>query len=112
MSLNFWLMLGIFIVGIIALIGFFKTKTGGYGRFSTSTFLILISIIVSSLLYSAGKLDSQIMANVLFAVIGFAGGLFTGKENNSGSSKGSDSGRVIVNFGVQKARLSSALVGC
>lgn len=76
-----WLLLGVFVVGIASLIGFFVTKTKGYGRFATSTFLILVVIIVSSLMYSAGKLDGQIMANILFAVIGFAGGLFTGKDN-------------------------------
>jgi len=77
-----WLMLGILIVGLASLVGFFVTKTKGYGRFAASTLLILIVVIISSLMYSAEKLDSQIMANILFAVIGFAGGLFTGKENS------------------------------
>ncbi|MEW8252424.1 MAG: hypothetical protein AB2599_08100 [Candidatus Thiodiazotropha sp.] len=82
-----WLMLGIFIVGLASLIGFFVTKTKGFGRFATSTFLILVALIVSSLMFSAGKLDGQIMANVLFAVIGFAGGLFTGKEQQTSTKK-------------------------
>ncbi len=74
------LVLAIFILGSGALIGFFKTKTDGFGRFTTSTFLILLVVIISSLLYAAGRLDSQIMANVLFAVFGFAGGLFTSRD--------------------------------
>lgn len=84
-----WLMLGVFVIGLAALVGFFMTKTKGYGRFATSTFLILLAVVISALLYAAGKLDGQIMANVLFAVIGFAGGLFTGKEQsntNNGNS--------------------------
>ena len=57
--------------------------TGCYGRFATSTFLILIAVIVSSLLFAGGKLDAQVMANILFAVIGFAGGLFTVKASGT-----------------------------
>ena len=77
-----WLFISIFLVGIGALIGFFITKKPGYGRFTTSTFLILVTLIVSSLLYSAGKLEPQHFANIVFAVIGFAGGLFTGKDES------------------------------
>ncbi|MBF0378025.1 MAG: hypothetical protein HQK72_11155 [Desulfamplus sp.] len=83
MTTSFWLMLGIFVIGLASLIGFFMTKTKGYGRFATSTFLILIALVVSSLMYAADKLDAQIMANIIFAIIGFAGGLFTGKEKPS-----------------------------
>ena len=76
------LMMAIFILGAGALIGFFKTKTDGFGRFSTSVFLILLVVVISALLYAGGKLESQVMANVLFAVFGFAGGLFTSKDGN------------------------------
>lgn len=85
MTIELWLMIGIFIVGLAALIGFFVTKTQGYGRYATSTFLILVVVVIASLLYSAGKLDNQVMGNILFAVVGFAGGLFTGKEQDSNS---------------------------
>ncbi len=78
-----WLMLGIFTVGLASLIGFFVTKTKGFGRFATSTFLILVALIVSSLMFSAGKFDGQLMANIIFAVIGFAGGLFTSNEQKT-----------------------------
>ena len=77
-----WLMIAIFILGAGSLIGFFITKTAGFGRFTTSTFLIILVVTISALLYSSGKLDGQIMANVLFAVFGFAGGLFTSKNGN------------------------------
>jgi len=82
MDNNIWLMIAIFILGTGSLIGFFKTKTEGFGRFTTSTLLIMLVVIISALLYSSGKLESQIMANILFAVFGFAGGLFTSKNGN------------------------------
>lgn len=86
MNQESWLMLGVFVIGLAALVGFFMTKTKGFGRFNTSTFLILLAVVISALLYAAGKLDGQIMANLMFAVIGFAGGLFTGKEQSSSSN--------------------------
>jgi hypothetical protein len=64
-------------IGIIALIGFFITKTKGFGPFNTSAFLILLVLIITSLLYTSCKLDGQTMGNILFAIIGFSGGLFT-----------------------------------
>jgi hypothetical protein len=82
MNIEHWLVIAIFLLGAGSLIGFFRTKTEGFGRFTTSTFLILLVITISALLYSAGKLEGQVMANVLFAVFGFAGGLFTSKNGN------------------------------
>ncbi len=80
MDINAWLLLAIFVIGLIALIGFFCTKTKGFGRFATSSFLLLLVVIVAALLFVAGKLEAQVVANIFFAVIGFAGGLFTGKD--------------------------------
>ncbi len=75
-------MIAIFILGAGSLVGFFITKTEGFGRFTTSTFLIILVVTISALLYAGGKLEGQVMANVLFAVFGFAGGLFTSKNSN------------------------------
>ena len=82
MDSNIWLMLAIFVLGAGSLIGFFKTKTAGFGRFITSTLLIILVLTISGLLYAGGKIESQLIANVLFAVFGFAGGLFTSKTGN------------------------------
>jgi hypothetical protein len=82
MELSHWLMLAIFILGSASLIGFFKTKSEGFGRFTTSTLLVILVVTISGLLYAGGKLEGQVMANVLFAVFGFAGGLFTSKNGN------------------------------
>ena len=82
MTTSILLMIAISILGAASLIGFFITKTEGFGRFTTSTFLIILVVTISALLYAGGKLESQVMANVLFAVFGFAGGLFTSKNGN------------------------------
>lgn len=76
------LLIGIFILGGGSLIGFFKTKTEGFGRYATSTLLVILVVIISGLLFAGGKLEGQVMANVLFAVFGFAGGLFTSKNGS------------------------------
>ena len=79
------LLISILLVGITALIGFFVTKTKGFGRFATSTFLLLLVVIISGLFYAAGKMEAQLLSNIFFAVIGFAGGLFT-KEKSADRS--------------------------
>ena len=75
-------MLAIFVIGAGSLVGFFATKTEGFGRFTTSVLLIIVVVTIASLLYVGGKLDGNVMANVLFAVFGFAGGLFTSKNGS------------------------------
>lgn len=81
MDSNSWLILGIFVIGLVALVGFFVTKTAGFGRFATSVFLLVLVLIVSALLFAAGKLDGEVLANIFFAIIGFAGGLFTHRDS-------------------------------
>ena len=82
MTINEWLMIAIFIIGAGSLIGFFITKTEGFGRFTTSVLLIIIVVTISSLMHAGGKLEANVIANILFAVFGFAGGLFTSKNGN------------------------------
>jgi len=82
MTADNWLMLAIFVIGAGSLVGFFVTKTEGFGRFTTSVLLIIVVVTIASLLYVGGKLDGNVMANVLFAVFGFAGGLFTSKNGS------------------------------
>lgn len=87
MDTNAWLLLAVFVIGLVALVGFFFTKTKGFGLFATSTFLLLLVVVVSALLFAAGKLEVQVLANIFFAVIGFAGGLFRGIECNNSLGK-------------------------
>lgn len=80
MTMNEWLMVGIFIIGVGSLIGFFVTKTPGFGKYTTSALLLILVVTISALLYVGGKIEGETMANIIFAVFGFAGGLFTGKN--------------------------------
>lgn len=82
MTLNEWLTLGIFIIGAGSLVGFFITKTPGFGKYTTSALLLILVVTISALLYVGGKIEGETMANIIFAVFGFAGGLFTGKNGN------------------------------
>ncbi|PCI40488.1 MAG: hypothetical protein COB53_01100 [Elusimicrobia bacterium] len=77
---NNWLMAGIFAIGAGSLIGFFRTKSEGFGRTSTSLLLIITLLTIASLFYAGGKLESAIMANILFSVFGFACGMLASKS--------------------------------
>jgi len=92
MDTNGWLLLAILIVGLVSLLGFFCTKKKGFGRFATSSFLILLVVVITALLFAAGRLEGQVVANIFFAVIGFAGGLFTGRESEAQQTPAADAG--------------------
>ena len=81
-----WLLLGIFVIGLTAVIGFFVTKTKGFGRFATSTLLLLLVLVLSCLFYAGDKMEASMLSNLLFAIIGFAGGLFAPKEKPADDS--------------------------
>jgi len=82
MSVDDWMIIMVFVLGGGCLFGFFKTKSQGFGRFTTSALLIILVLVFSALMFAGGKLEGQVMANVLFAVFGFAGGLFTSKDSS------------------------------
>lgn len=77
MDKDIWVLCALLVVGLVAIIGFFKSKSAGFGPFTTGILLLLLAVVIASLLYSVGRLSDTIMANLLFTVIGFAGGLFT-----------------------------------
>ena len=76
-----WLMVSILMFGMISLFGFFITKKEGFGKFNISSLLLIMIITISSLLYLNDKMEEKTIINIFFAIIGFAGGLFTSKEN-------------------------------
>lgn len=80
MTTNDWLLLGISVLGIAALVGIFVTKTPGFGKYATSLLLLVLVLFIAALCFAAGKIESGVFANVLFAVAGYAGGLITGKQ--------------------------------
>lgn len=76
-----WIILAIFVLSLITLVGFMQTKKTGWGPFNTSTLLVTLVLLIASLLYAGGKLSEQVIANVFFATVGFAGGLFTKEKS-------------------------------
>ena len=74
------LLIGIFLLSAIGLIGFFKTKSAGFGKYTTSTLVLLMVLVLSTLLFASGHFESQYFTNVLMALVGFAGGLINAKE--------------------------------
>ena len=63
-----------------ALFGFFKTKTGGFGRYNTSVLVVILAISFGGLALAAGLIREQAFTSLLMAVVGFAGGMVVGKE--------------------------------
>lgn len=75
-----WLLIGLSVLAVGTVFGIFKTKTPGFGRYSTSVLLLSLVLFVSAMLLVADKIDASVFINIAFAVTGFAGGLVTAKE--------------------------------
>ena len=67
------------ILGSVAVIGIFVTKTPGFGRYSTSVLLLTLVLFVSAFFLVGGQIEAPVFANIVFAITGFAGGLITAK---------------------------------
>jgi hypothetical protein len=93
MDTNAILVICVGVLGAGTLFGFFKTKKPGYGPYNTSTLLLLLVVVVSALTAVSCKLEPQTIANIFFAVIGFAGGLFGRKMAGSGAKNKPESGK-------------------
>jgi uncharacterized membrane protein YhhN len=78
---------GILFVFFVVVIGIFQSKTPGFGKYTTSTLIFTIVLFVASMAFFTDRLEWAPLANILFAALGFAGGLIT----NKAASKDSDS---------------------
>jgi len=67
------------------LLGFFFTKEHGWGRWGTSTLIVILVLFVTAFTFLMGKLGLEPLVNILFAVAGYAGGLLSG-ERAAGTS--------------------------
>lgn len=85
MDNNTWLLISLAVFGLVIFGGFFHTKTRGFGRFATSALLMMTVVFITALLLVAGKIEARVLENVFFAVVGFAGGLITGKDSDTQS---------------------------
>jgi hypothetical protein len=62
------------------LLGFFWTKTEGFGKYTTATLLFVLVLYITSLAFFQGMVEGVHFMNLLAAVAGFAGGLFTAMD--------------------------------
>ena len=65
------------------LFGFFKTKTPGWGPFTTSLPLLLVALFLAGVALLSGKAEWTVVGNLVFAVVGYAGGLITPKKEGT-----------------------------
>jgi hypothetical protein len=70
--------LSVFATGTV--IGIFLTKTQGWGKYSTSALILTVALFIATILLVLGKLESSSFANILFAIVGYAGGLIVSKK--------------------------------
>lgn len=66
-----------------ALFGIFWTKTAGFGKYTTSALVLTLVLLVAAMAFFLGKVEWAPMANILFAVAGFAGGLIASKVGDT-----------------------------
>ncbi len=95
MDLEFqeWVLVSVVAINLVALIGFFFTKQSGFSSSSTSTLLLLLVVGSGGILLASGSLPGelrQVFANIFFAVIGFAGGLYAGRGTASRKQAGGE----------------------
>jgi len=68
------------LLAIATVIGVLWTKTPGWGKYSSSTLILTLALFIATILLVLGKLEGSSFANILFAIIGYAGGLIASKK--------------------------------
>ena len=68
------------IIFLVALVGIFKTKTQGFGKYTTSAILLVLVLFITTLAFFLDKIEASVALNLFFAVAGYAGGLLGGRE--------------------------------
>ena len=77
-----YISLGVILVFAAAIVGIFSTKTPGFGRYNTTALLLALVLFVAAMAFLQGKVEWSPMANILFVVVGFAGGLTAAKTSD------------------------------
>ena len=73
-----WIPISVLAVFACSLLGFFITKGSGFGPYNTSTLVLILVLFVAAMAFFTGKLPNGDFSKILFALVGFAAGLFTG----------------------------------
>ena len=72
--------IGALVISAGVFVGYFNTKTPGFGRYTVSLLIIMIVLFVTLIAVLKDAADPNLLSNVLFAVIGFAAGFTANKE--------------------------------
>ncbi len=67
-------------LGVGTVIGIFVTKIPGWGRFSSSTLILILVLFITAEMLVLGKVEAQPSTNLFFAIVGYAGGLIASKK--------------------------------
>ena len=59
---------------------FWCTKEPGWGPYTTSTLLIVAVVSIAAVLFAGNLLGSDFLENILWAAIGFGGGVLAAKS--------------------------------
>ncbi len=81
-----FLILGMMVFFGFVLDGFFKTSKGGFGRFTSSTLIIIIVLMVSLIALLLGGINGDDITKIILAIIGFVAGVVAGKEASRSES--------------------------
>lgn len=63
-----------------AIFGFFRTKTNGFGKYTSGLLLLILVTFTGAVALAIGKIEWPSLANLLFAIAGYAGGLVSPKN--------------------------------
>lgn len=63
-----------------ALKRFFDTKKGGFGEYTTALPILILILFIAAIAFAIRVVDWPTLANLLFAIAGFAGGLLAPKK--------------------------------
>ena len=77
--INVGVLIGLSVLSTAVIIGIFLTKTPGFGRYTSSLLILVLVLFITSVFRILGEIEPQIYVNVIFAIVGYAGGLITGK---------------------------------
>ena len=84
--MEIWITIGtivlVFLVFGGSILGIFWTKTPGFGKYTTSALVLALVLFVAALALVLGKVEWTPLANLLFAIAGYAGGLATAKATD------------------------------
>jgi hypothetical protein len=80
-------LLAVTVVFTVALIGFFKTKTPGWGAYTTSILLLLLILFVAGVAFAVGQVDWPSASGLLLAIAGYAGGIVTTMDKEKSDTR-------------------------